>query len=659
MYKKGLKIDRSRFISDTKFSKKGQVTIFIILGIVLLIAITLFILFKQEIVTFKPEQLPTTEKGKVEQYLTSCMDTLGNEALFLIGQQGGYVEVPSSISTDGSQHLRVSPFLVVPFWAIGPATSIPSLDLIKQEIDEHIQTNLRTCVLGLEPFQETYDISEKSEITSDTKILDNKVAFNVHWELEVKTKDGEVITTIADHTSESPIKLKNAYETAQQIVTQEMQTLKLEDLTQDLIALEHKNLPVAGVEMSCTRKEWNAQTAKDTLKDLLRVNLRQLKIKGTEFVEFPEELPYYQNHYIWNIGDNFTRQDMSVSFKYDNNYPFTFQVTPLDGNKMRSGIVGGSSALSYLCIQIWKFTYDVSYPVMITIQDDTTGYNFNTALTVHLIRNMPNRNVPLTARPGGSLDLPTDEKYCNNRYVPMSVLTWSLLDNPEQGIHDLQPLEDVNLSLTCLKYRCDLGQTEFDFAHSGYQAGKAINFPYCVGGILRGEKPGYKEDWKRVVTKDGEQVELQLVPLFKFPASGFKVVQHEFKGNDEPLGQAQPLDPKDTVLIRLTSYKNGEQYHQLEQVLGGKTDSDVIRRSSVDFLQGADYEYKVEVNVFDEEKLIGGYAQNWTIPWTQLETGTEITFHALNNAATSEEELYQFILGLEENSKRIPAPEIK
>ena len=278
---------------------------------------------------------------------------------------------------------------------------------------------------------------------------------------------------------------------------------------------------------------------------------------------------------------------------------------------------------------------------------------------VHVIRNMHNRNIPITARPSGSLDLPTDEKYCNNRYVPMNVLTWSLIDNPKEGIYDLQPLEDVNISLTCLKYRCDLGQTEFDFAHNGYQAGKAINFPYCVGGILRGEKTGYKEDWKRVVTKDGEQVELQLVPLLKFPAAGFKVVQHEFNGAGEALGPGASLDPKDTVLIRLTAYKNGEKYHGWEQVLGGKTDRDILQRSSVDFLQGADFEYKVEVNVFDEEKLIGGYAQNWTVPWTQLEAGKEITFHTLSNNADSEDELYQFILGMEENSKLVSTPEIK
>ena len=71
MYQKGLKIAKSRFFPLQKLDKKGQITIFIILGIVLLIAITLFILFKQEIVSFKPEQLPTTEKGKVEQYITA------------------------------------------------------------------------------------------------------------------------------------------------------------------------------------------------------------------------------------------------------------------------------------------------------------------------------------------------------------------------------------------------------------------------------------------------------------------------------------------------------------------------------------------------------------------------------------------------------------
>jgi hypothetical protein len=686
MYKKRYSVDVSRAISNnfksqksgigpknsinkrgqvereiTSIGKRGQVTIFIIIGILLLLALTLVVVLKSEVISFKPEELLPENTGRVETFISKCIEQSGDEALELIGLQGGHVEVPEEIARDGSLHLKLSPNLVVPYWAYGVNTNIPSLQQIKQRIDNHIESNLRECLFGLEAFQETYDIFEKSEIKANTKISESKVIFNVNWNVELRTKGGEVITNVVNHFAESDVKLKKTYDTAVKIIEREMIELKLEDITQDLIALEHPNVPVAGTELSCSKKEWKVDEVKTTLKDLIRININKLKLTGTEFVEFPEQFPYYQNHYVWDMGEEFVKSDINVIFRYDNNYPMNFQVTPTEGSKMRSSNSGSSTSsdlISFLCIQNWKFTYDVIYPVSVRITDETTGYSFNIAFTVHLVRNIPNRESEIVARPSSSLNFGDSDKYCENRRIPMTVLTWENVENKEQGVGNIEPLDDVDITYTCLKYRCDIGQSDFNFAKSGYQSGIDINFPYCVGGIVRGKKEGYKEDWIRVTTYPGEEVELKLVPLFKFPVEKIKVVKHDFRGKEQAVGAAQKLGNDETALIKMTFYKDGKAFHEVQQVVSSNFEQTTDEPLMMDLLAKADFKYELEINVFDKEKLIGGQKMNWTVSWPDLEIAEEIVFHTITNEDAGEDELYDLVFNLQKYSSKVPAPEL-
>jgi hypothetical protein len=643
-------------------NRKGQVTIFIIIGILLVLALLLVVFLSREGVIFKPEDVSPTDKGKVENYVTSCIDRVGQEALYSVGLQGGYVTVPRQISDDASLSLRLSPMNVVPYWAYGNFKAIPELEEIKKRIDIYIENNMRECVFSLEPFQNIFDVVEKSGISSDTEIVDSKVIFNVHWNIEVKDKSGIVVSEVLEHNSESPIKLKRTYETARRIIEQEFNSLKLEDLTQDLIALEHSDVPLAGFELSCSKKTWDAKKAEETLQNMVRYNLKKLKVTGTEYVDFPEEFPYYQNHYIWDLGEDFYAPDVSVVFNYENNYPFTFQVTPNSGGRMVSGSLGGTRFLSFLCLQNWKFTYDVIYPVMVRVTDDTTGYDFNIALTVHLIKNQPNRAEIAYSRPSETLDFGTADEFCNLRDVPMTVTTWELFDNNEEIYDNSNPLEDVNISFTCLKYRCDLGATEYNFVERGHQAGLETNFPYCVGGILRGEKEGYKESWDRVVTKAGDVVELNMVPLMEFPAEKVKIIIHNLIDGNADVGKE--MDKTDLALVKFSFDKeipyrlDVAPYHEQSLIVAEEFYEDVVNEQKLEFLAEADYTYQLEVSLMNKEGgFAGGYKANWTVDWDELANAEELQFHVVAKEDAPNEEIFEMITALEIFSTYVPEPE--
>jgi len=241
----------------------------------------------------------------------------------------------------------------------------------------------------------------------------------------------------------------------------------------------------------------------------------------------------------------------------------------------------------------------------------------------------------------------------------MTVVTNSQVVSDEAGVNDITPLEDVEISFSCLKYSCEMGQTDFDFEESGYQADLTVNYPYCVGGIVRGVKEGYKETWQRVVTEHDKMVELNLVPLHTLPLKALKVVKHDLEDLQEENLQTEELDENEVALVRLKRFVNGTLNHEIQQVISAKLSLETVDRLKVEFLAEADYQYEVEINVFDEENLIGGYKANWTIPWDTLQEAEEITFHTLTLKNPPQEDLFQLLLNLGPESGKVPLPEIK
>lgn len=663
MLKKRLKGDVFSILPPLK--RKGQVTVFIILGIIILLTIILLLLYIYEVVKFRPDVIIPTQKGTIETYLENCLGQIAEEGLTTMGIQGGYIEVPEHQSNDASRHLRVSPIVVIPYWAYGTETAIPSAAQLKERLDRHVEKNLRTCVLGQNTFTNSYTITEKSEIRADTELLDKKTVFKVYWELEIKNKAGEVITTIADHTYDSPIKLKSIHTLASRIITAELAELKFEDITQDLIALEHPRLPVAGLDFSCSKKQWKIKDAENTLKALLRVNIREMQIKGTNTRSYAADTPYYQSHYIWNIGPDINEKDLTVQFNFDENYPFTFDVTPRTGAYLKSSdLATKNKYLQIFCLQNWKFAYDTSFPVLMTLFDDTTGYSFRVPFTVHLQNNLPNRNLNLIPSQTRLTTTLNDDDFCSNRRIPMTVQTTEVVDNPFTGVYTTQPLEGVNVTFTCLKYECSIGKTEYNFAGMGDVAALTANFPYCVGGIMRAQKPNYAEQVERVVTQEGTIVDIKLIPQYPVKSTKINVVKHILSEQGIP-SPAQPLNDNEYALITISFNRGNETYnpnhmpnHESSVVLTPTLDPAIAEAQNLIFLGKAEFTYDLNINVFAQDELTASYNTNWTLPWSELQGLSQITFHTLTTPL-GEDAKFELLQNLAAQSTKVPAPEVR
>jgi len=600
-------------------ARKGQITVFIIVGLLLLIITALLLILQDEIYDISSSTFFPTQDSKVSTFITDCVRVTGEDALEIIGLQGGYLEFPDFY--DNSDYIPISPFLSVPLWGNRNTVQYPTLESINAELDNYIEENVRDCLFLTEAFSESYDVVEKSEIESSTIFQDDSTLFNVKWTIEVRDKMGEVVAEIMVHQVESPVQFKKVYVMADSIIKEEYRSFKFEDLVQDLIALEHPDVPVSGLELSCTKREWDISNVKSTLSDMIRVNFGQLKVEGSNFQAFSDAYPYYQSHYVWDVQNN--DDSLIVEFTPDQMSGFNIDITPTSGGRLQSSQVKGLDLIPILCTQQWKFTYDVDFPMIIDIVD-SSGYRFKFGSTVDLVRNQPNKYKqdfsPVNIAGSGF-----DKEYCEEslqRY-PVFFSTESVVENNLTGVYYTDPLEDVNISYTCLKYTCDVGATEYDYGQRGDIAGVEFDTPYCSNAVIRAEHEGYIGEYVMQEVKEETIINLQLRPLRDIDSSDIVVYTHVVSPNDceqgtcFTIGEALPYTGDTMITAKYYEYARNDTDTLFSNDKVTHEDNIFVSsdlNDTLSLLDGAKFEYDLEIFLLGENGIQGGYKGVMVIP---------------------------------------------
>jgi len=186
--------------------KRGQITIFIIIGILILCIIAGFLLLKGKIVEeeVKVEEEKIIESvqlgGGVQNYVENCIEKTGREALIFIGEQGGYYELPEVYDPD----------FKLPYYFYEENDLSPSKDKVEEELAKYMEEMLFFCVEGFEYFKEKgYEI-EQGEIESGAEILEGKVKFKVNF--PVYMVKGSVGKELLFFETDIPSRLKTILE---------------------------------------------------------------------------------------------------------------------------------------------------------------------------------------------------------------------------------------------------------------------------------------------------------------------------------------------------------------------------------------------------------------------------------------------------------------
>lgn len=170
--------------------KRGQTTLFVILGLVIAVIIALIILIKTEVIP-KPSFMRSAQEDMelVEEHITDCLLEKGDEFIRRIGFQGGYLNTPK-----GSFRLYADyPTSYLCYNQIGIATCINRLltkENMERELSEAIQNSLPSCI---NIYEISHDITATGDYSTSTSIQDSQVEIKLNYPLTI-TKGDETVS---------------------------------------------------------------------------------------------------------------------------------------------------------------------------------------------------------------------------------------------------------------------------------------------------------------------------------------------------------------------------------------------------------------------------------------------------------------------------------
>jgi len=495
-------------------SKKGQLTIFIIVGIVLLFSAALIIFIRQSITQYKPpievtiEQVPT-ELQPLQQYITKCISDVAKEGIKKAGIQGGYLDSSKLVVDDTnpteSEGISLSPGgdVKVPYWYYMKSSNNcdsncqfsskqPMLyrttgtgDSLEEQMDKYVEQRLSSCIGDFSPFKsQGFDVKQTS-VHATTTIAKTEVFVQVDYPLTV-TKDGRE-EKLSKFIARVPVNFGKFYDLATELTQKEQSYGYLENVALNLIEVysgvnEKKLPPLADTTFDSTGfKRWILSDVKNNVEQLLAIHSQAFQAAGTSnfqgnFYTGSNQLAQglYGGLFILPLNHTYTS---SAQFSYLPWWPSYLAVSPSKGELISPDTSSNlDQFLSSIHLNQYRFTYDLSYPVLISLSDpsalDGEGFVFQFALEANLRNNAVMKSdttlISFSGRPSQSL-------VCNPENFKSGEVTLDLSDSITE-----KPVDQADVYFSFGNEACFMGQTHLE-------KGKAIlktKMPVGIGSLV-------------------------------------------------------------------------------------------------------------------------------------------------------------------------------
>lgn len=636
--------------------KKGQITIFIIIGLIIVISASLLMYMVQTMEAISPEEaLIPPDVKPVYDYVVNCMNVLGQEALTIMSGQGGYLNLPNTIARAPASYLPLDPagMLKVPYWSYQWEGRIPTIPAMQNEIDQYVQEKLNFCVQDFVAFQQV-TITQDQFPKANTVFTDNDVTIRLTWPLDVNFKGTDRTVNVKEYVTKIPVRYKKVYELAKLVMYAENEQEFFENMTINLFT-GNKEIPFDGLELSCRPKRWRLNEIENTAQSLVRQAVSQIRIKDTVYppfmadegvyqslheeytriqeelegaetleqlqnVQFPRrgDLPrdrYSYFHYLWDVGS--PRSDLKVSFDYSPAWDMQLNAHPNSNGVLSSNLMSQfPSWLKFLCINQYHFTYDIIYPVMVTVRDDKSyggmGYNFRFAFPVLIHNNQPSRDFYSDQQ---FVDYSLGDEFCEEKgedYYAIRAVGYDAY-----GYRDY--LTDVNVSYECVGNACGLGKIT---AVQGTNELRTQLPSACGNPYIILTKQGYVPAKGQMTTNE---LELEMVKLRKLQVQFQKMPYAYFGEDNQGFRPGERLLAQDKISFYI---KDKNSTHEVMFEYPSNISGNV---STIELIDD-DAVYDIDVILTQFGKMIGGYHnENLTIKYADLRGAQRITFNVVES----------------------------
>ena len=446
-----------------ELNRRGQVTLFVIVAIVIVGGIVLFFSFKDSLFGEKvsPEFAPIY--AQYEQ----CIKEESDNAIRLLESQGGRIDagevLPGNDYNPFSSHLF---FLgnPVPYW-FGVSgnnlviDNVPLISEMENEIELYVSERLNECDFSQFSAQGFF-VEKDNNVEVNVLVDESHVAVKVNAPLAVRKEDRSARRS--NHEVFVDSKLKKLYDAAIDVYSAEKNYIFLENYALDVL---QSYAPVDGVEIQCSPKIWKTPDVVKELKDALSANIAAVRFEGPFLREDEVDDKYFK------VSAQVNEQ---VQLMYlPEQFPSKIEVTPASQAIMIAEPVGTQEGLGMMgfCYVPYHFVYDISFPVLVQIGDGFENFQF--PMVVIIDNNLP-RNATLE-----DLVETEDVDVCAFAEGDAIIKTYdSQLNSVEADIH-----------YSCFNSFCGLGKTKL----SGETAVLQTKIPICLNGQLIARAEGYAD----------------------------------------------------------------------------------------------------------------------------------------------------------------------
>jgi hypothetical protein len=187
-------------------NKRGQLTMFIIIAILVVAGVALFFVFRGDVNDRSSGDIDTLD---VINLVEICLEESVKDALYFVGLHGGYKDFPEESNSVG-----------IPYYLDGKNSLVPSENKIEKEISEFMTEFISFCVGEFEIIQEVnVEILQDPEVK--TSMRDDEIIFDLKYSLRVIK--GDSFSIIEEFSYISSIRLKVLYETSKFIVNSHLE----------------------------------------------------------------------------------------------------------------------------------------------------------------------------------------------------------------------------------------------------------------------------------------------------------------------------------------------------------------------------------------------------------------------------------------------------
>ena len=526
-------------------NKRGQMTLLIILGLVVVASVIGVYTFRESIFQTewdKQRSLSLTVPAEAEELqaeITECIQEVIQDPVEVMGQQGGYIDIPIDPIGEGAHNELSNSLEIFPgtsfetaYWFYVAANGvesnqIPSIEEMELELGDYVNENLMDCFGDFELFLDNN--ATTGNVETVVEILDDEIQFTVYYPVHVDQEDFSFDFETFYESVDVP--MGEMYKASLEILEEENTNYFLEELTYDMFVL-YEELPMAWTELDCEQKTWDVEDIEQDFKEIVMENMLAVKIKGTQYdVNVESDEGYFE----WDALD--TDRDYRASVLYSSSWPILLDVYPEDDGVLTEDTYSAAGFAGYLqsifCLTDYNFIYDIQYPVLVTLYDEDSDFTFQFASQVYLDNNQP-RTLEEEV-----YEFNDEETICDNIVTPITVYAVGVNDDGSY-----YEMEDVDISFKCINSLCNIGTTE---GRSGL-AELETYVPQCLNAQIIGEKEGYNRGIEITSTLEEQSVTVVL--------QNFYELNYEIKIIDEN-GIVSSLDSEDTVLISLVDEETG------------------------------------------------------------------------------------------------------